>query len=179
MKKIALLAALVFFIGFLTKPVRAEDWQEYTDNTYQVKISYPQDWVRNERSVISNICDLRSPKKDALDVFQEYVAMKAKEMPDLPINLNQIVRFTIREIKRTKEPRGKVLISESMTFAGLPAHRLVYTRIYDGMTVIKYQQIIFLKDKILYTVSYGAEMKEYDNYLPLVQEIVDSIQFVQ
>jgi eukaryotic-like serine/threonine-protein kinase len=60
----------------------------------------------------------------------------------------------------------------------LPTYRLTYTYT-DQKTNLKDTEIGAIKDNKVYIVTYEAGLNEYDKYLPIIQNIVNSFQITK
>jgi hypothetical protein len=78
-------------------------------------------------------------------------------------------------------PNFQLIASNATTFAGNPAHRIVYSFTEPSMltpSAFQFQSmnIWTVKEDKTYTLSYSQPMEEYPTYLAVVQQMIDSFE---
>ena len=73
----------------------------------------------------------------------------------------------------------KLLESTEFKLAGNMAHKIVFTATDNIKHERKAMQIWTVEGDKAYLITYKAEPGQYSNYLPTIQKMVDSIQFIK
>ena len=68
----------------------------------------------------------------------------------------------------------RLLNSSSTTLGGLPAHMIVY-KFTDELTSLQNLQAWTVKNGMAYVVTYGGVPEEFENSLPALQGVLDSL----
>jgi PsbP len=81
-------------------------------------------------------------------------------------------------------PNFHLIASNATTFAGNPAHRIVYSFTEPSMltpSAFQFQSmnVWTIKEDKTYTLSYSQPMEEYRTYLAVVQQMVDSFEITE
>ena len=81
-------------------------------------------------------------------------------------------------------PNFQLIASNATTFAGNPAHRIVYSFTEPSMltpSAFQFQSmnVWTIKEDKTYTLSYSQPMEEYRTYLAVVQQMVDSFEITE
>ncbi|MBA3749493.1 MAG: DcrB-related protein [Nitrosopumilus sp.] len=71
-----------------------------------------------------------------------------------------------------------LLETSSSTLSGFPAHQIVYTYTADGLD-LKNMQIWTLADDMVYAITYGGTINEFNDSLPVIQNMIDSFQITE
>jgi hypothetical protein len=136
---------------------------------YGIKIEYPSDWFKYERGLKPPIViGFRSPRAHASDTFLESVAIALVNAPNVKLE-----QFTKANITDLKNKRHDFLIVESVqtVMAGQDAQKIVYDA--NGKRIMI---VVIMREGKVYEIIYIAEQTKYDNYLPIVQKMIDSFE---
>jgi hypothetical protein len=164
--------------GFLT----------YENDTYRIRVHYPANWTKDEsnplRDPYSNIVTFRSLKEDAFDQFQEHVRILIHNLPDANVKLDEYLSKSIDNDKKSV-PGFHIIESNTdtktnnSTIAGRiprPSYTLVYTYDNNGTTYKTREVGTMIGDDKIFKIQYFAEASKYDKYLPIVQNMIDSLE---
>ena len=67
--------------------------------------------------------------------------------------------------------------STPTVLAGIPAYKIVYSETLQQVP-LQVMQVWAIKDNKTYTLTYIAELPKYSTYLPIVQKMIDSFEFI-
>jgi hypothetical protein len=102
----------------------------------------------------------------------------------LPITtLNSLTKQNL-DLANSTLPNFDLIESNKTTFANNPAHKIVYTFIDQSIkspTIPQFQSmnVWTIKGNKIYTLSYSQPIQEYATYLPVVQQIIDSLEITR
>lgn len=113
------------------------------------------------------------PLNDTLDVFQEEVEIKVSKT-----NLSLQDYTKIRLASVINSPLSFEILNEnSTTLANNQAHKIVYTY-KKGDNELKVMEIWTVKENKVYKITYSALAQKYFDYMPIIQEMIDSFEIV-
>jgi hypothetical protein len=136
---------------------------------YGIKIEYPSDWFKCEQGLSPPIViGFRSPKEHPSDTFSETVAIALVNAQNM--KLEQFMEANIIDFKNK---RRDFLIVESVqtVLAGQDAQKIVYDSNEKRIMIVA-----TMREEKVYEIIYIAEPTKYDNYLPIVQKMIDSFE---
>ncbi len=157
----------------------------YENTTYGIKIQYPAGYgwqlalsnQTSEDNVYNYIVAFRSPRDRVSDPVIETVNIAMENLPpEENITLDAYSTFQISDLTQSgtnfdlKESTPTVL-------AGIPAYKIVYSEILQQVP-LQVMQVWAIKDNKAYILTYVAEAPKYSTYLPVVQKMIDSFEFI-
>ena len=164
---------------------QAADLLTYENATYGVTIQYPSNWVVDTTDFpgdpLTQIVGFFSPLESRIDTYEErlWIAQEQQSFSedfDLDQYAEQIVSnynstltdFNLEEIE---------LESARLGNNDRPAYMIVYTETLQPENInLKTLEIGTLVDDKLYIVMYHAETERYDQYSPIIEEMINSIE---
>ena len=163
------------------------NFTNYTNPQYGFSLLYPSSWVNEEIAPGANLTFLISfsppPQEFGESVFV-YMAVK-----NLTGNNTPLKQFAEQEISFLKRPPAAtsltedtsvrtILQSEPTTIAGnTQAYKVVYSEKVSG-TLSKIMEVYAVNRDKGYIMSYFTDTAIYDKYLPIVQNIIDSLSLL-
>lgn len=170
----------------------------YGKSIFGLSIKHPQDWeikgydrnVRDDR-IGSDLFAVTCPKSILEYPYKDKGFMTDySECPDskeVTIGINKFPRnVTLDEyvnlfskVKNLSLIDYKLLEVNNSLLSGLPARKSVYSYLgenNDENEIIKVLEIVTIPGNRAYTVSYHSPILEFDDLLPTVQKIVDSLK---
>jgi hypothetical protein len=187
-------------------PAHIVHFLRYENSTYGIKMEYPSDWqIRgtNEAENHDNdkgIVEFRSSSSTSnpsVDRLTLSISIHKLPSQNIIVNLlgffdksapNKIAleAFVLSHMTTllTKLPNFHLIRSDSggSTLAdNTPAHKLVYEYREQGQktSLTKGMDILVAKDGTGYVITYIAEEPKYLDYLPIVQQMVNSVEITR
>lgn len=152
----------------------------YENSTYGIKIQYPSDWVYREQSrtnivtfipssslnsiLLSNISKFSPNQTDTTPL----VTIGLEFLPFHNIPLNVYNNITISSQRQT--PGFQLVASSPTNLAGNPAHMIQYSQ--GPLVTLAIYTII---GNELFTIAYAVDSTQYSKYVPVVQQMVRSL----
>jgi serine/threonine-protein kinase len=133
-------------------------------------LEYPSDWIKEESlSFISprlSISD-EAPESIAVTTEPNLSNLTLEEYSDSSLSIleSQFSNYTLIE-------------SSNSTLSGYPAHQIVYTYTLEGVD-LKNLQIWAIADDMVYVLTYGGTTKEFEDSLPVIQNMIDSFEITE
>ena len=161
-----------------------EDFLTYENTTYGIRIQYPAGWQEGESnqtsedSVINYIVAFRSPKDRISDTVAENVIVSVENLP--PEQNISLAAYSTRQIADLTQfsPGFDLQQSIPTVLAGIPAHKIVFSETVQQQQTIKDMQVWTIKDNKAYIIAFAGEPAKYSYYLPTVQKMIDSFEFI-
>jgi hypothetical protein len=155
--------------------------RSYSNSVFGIKLEYPITWSafelnsRFRDNVTHGIALLRAPLDNVSDKFLERINFNTQVFDSKNETLDSYTSSILKSYANTSGV--KVLESSATTLAGQPAHKVVLLddRI-DPLKLKKMQVWSVINNSKSYVVTFGAEESKYQAYLPLFQNILNSIQ---
>lgn len=152
----------------------------YENPVYEIKIKYPIEWQKKAEDISTSVTrdnniivtfapdqQQRSPR-----LFIQVERLESQE-----ISLDQ---FTSKQLDHLAQlfGNGSRIIEQGrivLPYGDIPAHRVVYE---FNLSQIDYKKmdVWTTKGDLGFIISYIAEKRNYENYLPTIQEMVDSFE---
>ncbi|HZA70799.1 MAG TPA: PsbP-related protein [Nitrososphaeraceae archaeon] len=147
----------------------------YESPGYGIRTQYPDGWEIIIQSTSPSSISLRfnSPPENDTDVFRENVVFEINTIS----NNTALSNFTSAALASYLEAYSDFelidLSSTNLTSAAIPAYKFVASRTQDGLD---FMQIFAIKEDKVYTILYSAERTRYSTFLPIVEEMIDSLE---
>jgi len=145
----------------------------YENAGYGFSIKYPKGWdvlEGNEGSIVGFL----SPQEDDLDLFRENVNIAVEQLGPRKVVLLEYAAVAIRQLRGVFKDDVKILVSEKAFFAGRAAHKLVYNLVSTYR--LRIMHIWVFKKGSVYTVTYTADEGSFEEYLKIVQPVINSFK---
>ena len=161
-----------------------EDFLTYENTTYGIRIQYPAGWQEGESnqtsedSVLNYIVAFRSPKDRISDTVAENVIVSVENLP--PEQNISLAAYSTRQIADLTQFSPDFDLQQSIptVLAGIPAHKIVFSETVQQQQTIKEMQVWTIKDNKAYIIAFAGEAAKYSDYLPTVQKMIDSFEFI-
>ena len=176
----------------MTSANNSSGFSIYKDQEYRFEISYPSNWQkieftegieRNERKIVANFLSL---PEGSSDKFRDYVIVEVSDFQPT----HQLSNYVNHQIDNyIKLLDGFRLIESPSSLPDIsgnrsdseqggvsPNSKIVFT--YDDPLAgtIKIMELYFQNKDKVYILSLHSEIRSYDNYLTIIQRMVDSFR---
>lgn len=176
----------------LTSANNSSGFSIYKNQEYRFEISYPSNWQkieftegieRNERKIVANFLSL---PEGSSDKFRDYVIVEVSDFQpthQLSNYVNHQIDNYIKLLdgfRLIESPSSLPDISgnrsDSKQGGVSPNSKIVFT--YDDPLAgtIKIMELYFQNKDKVYILSLHSEIRSYDNYLTIIQRMVDSFR---
>ena len=148
----------------------------YANSTYGIKLQYPSSWDKEENGTRQGTeTDVVTFSPSAIN-SNASLDMTIDDISDEKgIALAQYASGSISDLKQSVKNFKLVGLNTNSVLAGLPAYKSIYTYVGEN-TIFKDMEIGAIKGDKAYILTYEAGMNEYDKYLPIIQELINSFQ---
>jgi eukaryotic-like serine/threonine-protein kinase len=163
------------------------NFTSYDNSMLGIRMQYPSGWQNAENDLGGIfITKFISPPEDESDVFGDNINIAVENLPSNTTDVFQYTNVSIGLVSRSIPGFNLILSSNSANVSGLPAVEKVFTAkqaaLDKNLTAVavdlKMMQLYTLKNDRGYVITYGAEISNYDKYLPTVQKMISSFQIL-
>jgi serine/threonine-protein kinase len=153
----------------LNYPTQAK-WITFKDSLGRYSLEYPANW---EQVYIQGATGFVSPFENDSDDFRENVNVMIQSLKN-PMTLAEYTAMSKKQYTDAYGPKAVISMKDT-TFCGYNATKGVFAIMY-GDKDIKLQQIWYIKNNSAYLITFTAEPKTYEKYLPTAERITGSFK---
>ena len=157
-------------------PVSSAPFLPYMNFKQGIRINYPPGWMHREQvAPVGFAVIFNSPQEEFADQFSENLNIFIESLP-AGATVDQYAQACLNGMAQLPI---QYLENARATIAGREAYRLVYTGplALPGFTLSgKFLQYITVANSKGYVVTYTAEIKKFDKFLPLIVEMCNSLE---
>ena len=160
-----------------TKPTT--NFLPYVNSTYGIKLQYLSSWDKEEngtrQDTETDVVAFSPPainSNASLDISIDDIS------DEKGIALAQYASSGVSDLKQSLQNFNLVGLTTNSVLAELPAYKSIYTNV-DQNTIFKDMEIGAIKGDKAYILTYEAGTNEYDKYLPIIQEMINSFQITK
>jgi hypothetical protein len=156
----------------------------YENAIYGIRIFYPADWQKSEHFNVNRFwVDFTSPFMNSPNIFPAIVSLSIETLNQtLTPTRNEYVSTILEKAKHSLPDFRIIELKDNASLAGTSAFKIVYTFLSEDPTIQTHFQsmnLLILKDKKIYSVSYTESRSLYATYLPTVQKMTESFEFMK
>jgi eukaryotic-like serine/threonine-protein kinase len=160
------------------------NFRTFENIAFGLRMLYPSDWsVTEVKSTLSPnastsaVAFFKAPVEGPSDVYQENVIINMKGPSPDDLTLRDYTENSLNTLRNM--PNIRLLQSFPNTLAGLPAYMVVYSENSEGIDIQKMQIWTIVDNDTAYVVTFGAEQTKFSRYLPVVEQMINSIQIIK
>jgi len=179
------LLATITTIGMTFSYIDAQksNFKKYENKDYNVTIDYPSKWKKSENNLAQNqIVTFSAPEIEQKEssvlsfiLIPAKVALASQQTPSSNMTLENFTNYFI-DSAYSGPDEYKIIKTSKTGLAGNEAVELLMYEYLDDKTS-KVKRVISLGDNdTAYMIKYAAEPGKFSEYLPIVQQMIDSFQ---
>jgi hypothetical protein len=152
--------------------------KSHMDFTNGYRINYPDDWQRQQLTPV--VTGFFAPREGPADIFSENVNVAVGEAP------GPLTQFVDAQVVQMQNSGGAVqLIGRTHSLVnGLPAEQIQFSghmgpvllRGQPEMVPMQWLQVYVQKNRRMYCLTYTAEPRAYELYMPQIQAMITSLE---
>jgi serine/threonine-protein kinase len=174
--KIKLITLLLICIS--TSLFAQDDWQTYEKDNYA--INFPADWEYSDfkpQPLVAFM--LYSPETSQTeDKFRENINLTIEELSSADYTLDQYTEIALDQVKK-QIPTAKMISILPASIGELDATNVVWSADFGNGTILQFNQLFTIKDRIAYVLTFTATATEYDIYIKDGIKILNSFKFTK
>ena len=153
-----------------------------SDNSTLIEILFPNMTSNNNRSNISS-GHWHGPATSFIVLSIVDAASNLSDDSNITAALNSLTKQNLALANHTL-PNFQLIASNATTFAGNPAHRIVYSFTEPSIVTpsdfqFQSMNVWTIRGDKEYTISYSQPLEEYPTYLGVVQQLVESFEITR
>ena len=153
-----------------------------SDNSTLIEILFPNMTSNNNRSNISS-GHWHGPATSFIVLSIVDAASNLSDDSNITAALNSLTKQNLALANHTL-PNFQLIASNATTFAGNPAHRIVYSFTEPSIVTpsdfqFQSMNVWTIRGNKEYTISYSQPLEEYPTYLGVVQQLVESFEITR
>ncbi len=147
--------------------------EQYNNAEFNLNINYPSDWEVQE-NFMGTVAIFLSPQESPTDQFRENLNIVTQDLTQQPMTLDEYFETSIAQIKQLMTDFQQVS-SEKVNFLNEEAYSIIYTAT-QGSFKVKIMQYLYIKDNTAYVVTYSAEEENYNQYISIIEQMLNSFR---
>ena len=162
--------------GVSSKVNTNNNFLTYQDNTLRIKIDYPAGWIHELHAggLVTFVPSLEGNS----NTYPAALAIVVEHLKSKNMSLSEITKIQIRNLTQNHSD-FRLLESTEFRLAGNIANKIIFTATDSMKHERKATQIWTLNGDRIYLITYKAEPSQYSKYLPTIQKMVDSFEFIK
>jgi hypothetical protein len=156
----------------------------YQNNSYGITIQYPANWTKDERDFnpnddkVTNIVAFYSPVENTSDTYPENLVIYMERLSNQSMTLKEYATSQISDYNKTLTDFNLIESNTNITLGGgnNPAYGLIYTYRANATNYKTMEIETIIGDRIYYIQYSAVGEKQYSNYLPTIQMMINSLQ---
>ena len=162
-------------IPFDSESSESKEIQSYSNGKFGISLEHPTDW---------NVGDLKNGMQFIKEKNAVYVEIRKHNLDSPDVQLKEYVGDYIKDRSTSREDFKLLNITETTISGNLPAYKAIYTFLKtddqkdftSGETTNKILRIWTFTQDNAYLVAFVADKDKYDLYLPIAEEIIDTLK---
>ena len=166
---------IVIIYSIILSGNNIEKWKYYKNEEFHFIIEYPSDWNINVNSGNPNrVLIISEPASENLAVLSN-VDILIEDSPNVVLALRYNMKMLEFNGNRSMTDL-EILHKEEIDFNNNEAIEYIATAKIYGMTT-KWRQILFIRDKLYYEMSYTTSIEKFEKHRELADKIISSIKW--
>lgn len=145
---------------------------ENKSSNFSIEAKYPYDWEEVKTNFSDNIVVFRPKPDNSSDKLSPGVGIYVRELPYRNVPLSE---YSTTLVDLLESQSFNILSSNSTSLSKSPAYQAVYL---DSTKVTTGLQIWTIKNDYVYTIMYLANSKQFADFLPYADSIIDSFKII-
>ncbi|MBW4616197.1 MAG: protein kinase [Desmonostoc vinosum HA7617-LM4] len=166
----------IFYQSTNSKPTLAT----YENRDSGITIKYPENWkLKKTGDDFGELIKFVPKNQKQTDSCLLEVTVNISDLPEQLLSLNEYKNLVLQRIKNNSLNQQIIDASQpETTLSKFNAYKLIYTR-QEQQCNLKVMEIGTVRNGNAYYITYTAEINKYPQFLPTVEEIVNSLQIMQ
>jgi hypothetical protein len=169
MKKYLYFISLVLSLNSFGQ-IKETSWKTINDNTYSIQ--YPDNWELNTEKSMGTSFILFSQQTASEDKFRENINLIIQNLEGYNLNLDDFVAISEEQISKMVT-NGKIIDSKRSNKNNTEFQKVIFTG-KQGLFQLKFVQYYFIKDEKAYVLTFTCEEIQYEKYIFISDQILDS-----
>lgn len=155
-------------------------FEVYNNPDYDIRIQYPDDWtVKHDNLPPHQVVRFSAPEieeqKTSLHTIiyiPATIAVAVEQLDSMNVTTDQFIEQFF-DFAYSSPSQFRIIETSNMTFAGTDARKIIMYE-YVNNDNSKVMRVIGTQNGTAFSIKYTAEPGQFDEYLPIVQRMIDS-----
>lgn len=159
--------------GFFHSGKSSDDFKLYENTQLKLSIQYPSTWQKEER--LNDFVTFLSPIVDSSD-YKSPAGLGVSSLTVSNVSLNTIVNIHLKNMTNNLKDFQLIESSDTALADNRLAKKIIFTAMDNEEKKQALQLITKNNDKV-YLITYKAYIDQYEQYLPIIQKMLNSLVF--
>ncbi|HEU5461629.1 MAG TPA: PsbP-related protein [Nitrososphaeraceae archaeon] len=150
-----------------------DDFKTYENPKLKFSIQYPSTWQKEER--LNDFVTFLAPIEDSSH-YKSPAGFGISSLSVSNVSLNTIVTIHLKNNTNNLKDFQLIESSDTILADNRPAKNIIFTAMDDEEKKQALQLITKNNDKV-YLITYKAYIDQYEQYLPIIQKMLNSLVF--
>lgn len=150
--------------------IKETNWKTINESTYSIQ--YPDNWELNTEKSMGTSFIIFSEQTSSEDKFRENINLIIQNLEGYNLNLDDYVAISEEQISKMVT-NGKIIDSKRSNKNNTEFQKVIFTG-KQGLFQLKFVQYYFIKDEKAYVLTFTCEEIQYEKYIFITDQILDS-----
>lgn len=151
------------------------DFFWYIDEDEGIRMQYPSDWRVSDTNLGRNdVIKFFSPEQNS-EVGVATAGVLVKVAPAREITLDELAA---QQMEGKGAPNARMLNIRGTELSGLQAYESIFYE-FGANRTLKVKSTFTINDDQIYRINYAVDTSKYDDYLPMVDEMLRTFRFIE
>ena len=150
--------------------IKETNWKTINESTYSIQ--YPDNWELNTEKSMGTSFIIFSEQTSSEDKFRENINLIIQNLEGYNLNLDDYVAISEEQISKMVT-NGKIIDSKRSNKNNTEFQKVIFTG-KQGLFQLKFVQYYFVKDEKAYVLTFTCEEIQYEKYIFITDQILDS-----
>ena len=150
--------------------IKETNWKTINESTYSIQ--YPDNWELNTEKSMGTSFIIFSEQTSSEDKFRENINLIIQNLEGYNLNLDDYVAISEEQISKMVT-NGIIFESKRLNTNNTEFQKIIFTG-KQGLFQLKFVQYYFIKDEKAYVLTFTCEEIQYEKYIFITDQILDS-----
>lgn len=150
--------------------IKETNWKTINESTYSIQ--NPDNWELNTEKSMGTSFIIFSEQTSSEDKFRENINLIIQNLEGYNLNLDDYVAISEEQISKMVT-NGKIIDSKRSNKNNTEFQKVIFTG-KQGLFQLKFVQYYFIKDEKAYVLTFTCEEIQYEKYIFITDQILDS-----
>ena len=150
--------------------IKETNWKTINESTYSIQ--YPDNWELNTEKSMGTSFIIFSEQTSSEDKFRENINLIIQNLEGYNLNLDDYVAISEEQISKMVT-NGIIIDSKRLNTNNTEFQKIIFTG-KQGLFQLKFVQYYFIKDEKAYVLTFTCEEIQYEKYIFITDQILDS-----
>jgi hypothetical protein len=161
--------------AFFHTPPLADNLVTFEDRGLGLMIKYPNNWERSK--IGQDQVTFIAPRESESPSFPAGLGIKSHNVSSADSTLDSIAKEIVTDLEQDTQD-FTLLSSGQSKLNSFNAYEISFSATDDNDAKRTAMQIVVKPENLVYVITYKAYPEKYESYLPIIQSMLDSLNFL-